>query len=62
MQRTLPCLYAMAATEDKGIAEAAYDYLKKQCKSKSTKLNWHRNTLLHSLGWIKKKVDAETEQ
>ncbi|MDO8140180.1 MAG: RNA-directed DNA polymerase [Candidatus Brocadiales bacterium] len=61
MQRNLPCLYAMASTENKNIAEAAYDYLEKQYKSKSTKLNWHRDKLLHSLGWIKKKVIAEME-
>ena len=62
MQRTLPCLYAMAATKNKSIAEAVYDYLEKQYKSRSVKLNWHRNTLLHSLDWTKKTVVTETGQ
>ena len=51
MQRSLPCLYAMAATENKGIAEAAHNYVQRQYKSKSVKLSWHRDTLLRSLHW-----------
>lgn len=62
MQRTLPCLYAMAATENKSIAEAVYDYLERQYKSRSVKLNWHRDRLLHSLDWTKKAVATETER
>lgn len=62
MQRILPCLYAMAATDNKNIAAAVYGYLGKQYKSRSEKLKWHRNTLLNSLDWTKKTVVTKTGQ
>lgn len=55
MQRTLPCLYAMAATEDRIIGGAAYDYLNKRFTTRSTKLNWHRHRLLNTLLWTRNK-------
>ncbi|OGP75294.1 MAG: hypothetical protein A2V86_14105 [Deltaproteobacteria bacterium RBG_16_49_23] len=61
MQSALPCLYAMAATEDTCIAASVYDYIQKHFKSRSSKLNWHRNMLLHSLRWTQKSADAKKE-
>lgn len=54
IQSALPCLYSMAATEDRFIATSVYDYVQKNFKSRSAKLNWHRNMLLNSLRWTQK--------
>lgn len=61
MQYALPCLYAMAATEERCIATSVYDYLQKEFKTKSGKLNWHRDLLLHSLRWTQKGIDSKEE-
>ncbi len=53
LQRHLPTLYAIAVTEDKEIAEEAYNYLQKKYRTKSVKLKWHRNMLLETFNWCK---------
>jgi hypothetical protein len=60
-QRTLCCLYAMAATEHRGIAAPLYDYLHKRYKTRSWKLQWHRDTLLRSLEWTHPPKNKATE-
>lgn len=61
IQYALPCLYAMAATEERCIATSVYDYLQKDFRTRSGKLNWHRNLLSHSLRWTRKGTDAKEE-
>jgi hypothetical protein len=55
LQRHLPTLYALSVTEDKEVAERAYDYLQNKYKTKSPKLKWHRDILLKTLNWYKDK-------
>ena len=54
MQYALPCLYAMGASEDRYIATSVSTYIQKSFKSRSNKLNWHRDILLHTLRWTQK--------
>jgi hypothetical protein len=54
MQYALPCLYAMGASEDRYIATSVSTYIQKSFKSRSNKLNWHRDKLLHTLRWTQK--------
>ena len=61
MQCALPCLYAMAATEDRCIAESVYNYIQKHFKSRSSKLNWHHNMILNSLRWTQKDTDTKED-
>jgi hypothetical protein len=59
MQWALPCLYAMGATEDRTIATSVYDFLYKNFRTRSDKLNWHRHLLLNSLQWTRRSTDAK---
>jgi hypothetical protein len=53
LQRNLSSLYAIAATEHKGIAKVAYYYLKNKYRPVSVKLKWHQGILLKALNWAK---------
>lgn len=54
LQRHLPSLYAITATEQKDIAEKAYNYLKNDYQTTSAKLKWHQDVLLGALRWVQK--------
>lgn len=51
LQRTLPRLYALAATEEPAIATETIEYIESLPTSRSAKLNWHKRTLHELLEW-----------
>lgn len=50
-QRSLPHMYALAATEDKGIAREVYRVIKNYPSTKSQKNRWQREMLLERTKW-----------
>lgn len=50
-QRSLPQLYATAATEDKNIAELIYNFIARYPDSKSPKICWQRERLIALTKW-----------
>lgn len=51
LQRNLPTLYAISSTDNKKIVEKTYNYLIKKFKTKSNKIDWHKNMLFNKLNY-----------
>lgn len=54
LQRRLPSLYALTATEQRDIAVKVYNYLKNNYQTTSAKLKWQRDCMLRELNWVRK--------